>query len=285
MNPIRNFQYMMARLGSNPISNGARKLLILAGLTALVYAPHALAQGFTALAPIPGLTDQSATSVVNSATLAAFFNNLYKYLIGIAAALAVIEIIWGGLEYSTQDSVSKQSNGRERITQAIFGLILVLSPVLVFSIINPSILNLSINLSPINLDVAPIINGPSSVVGTEQIIEPGADQTGAVAAAQEACRAAGGTPETRGNVSGSETVTCIQQNQNAVPSGDTSITANQCASLVGHSVGGSQGLQPTVVPSSTASDCGASNINDLLGAYTLTYCKNITGGGVCLYNQ
>ncbi|HQT82804.1 MAG TPA: pilin, partial [Candidatus Paceibacterota bacterium] len=102
--------------------------------------------GFTALAPIPGLTDQSSTAVVNSTTLANFFNNLYKYLIGFAATLAVIMIIWGGLEISTKDSVSKQTDGKERIYNAIFGLVLVLSPVLVFSIINPAILNLSLDL-------------------------------------------------------------------------------------------------------------------------------------------
>jgi hypothetical protein len=105
--------------------------------------PHVFAQGFVPLAGIPGLTEGTTA---DSSGLAAFFNNLYKYLIGLAAALAVIEIIWGGLEISTQDSVSKQSAGKERITQAIFGLVLVLSPVLVFSIINPSILNLSLNL-------------------------------------------------------------------------------------------------------------------------------------------
>ncbi|MDE2173604.1 MAG: hypothetical protein KGJ31_03440 [Patescibacteria group bacterium] len=95
-------------------------------------------------------------------------NNLYKYLIGVAAILAVIEIVWGGLEISTKDSVSKQSDGKERITQAILGLILVLSPVLVFSIINPSILNLSVNLKKIDLTtpawgggtiVAPVSSG------------------------------------------------------------------------------------------------------------------------------
>lgn len=107
------------------------------------------ASGFTALAPIPGLTDVQTTSVVNSASLAIFFNNLYKYAIGLAGILAVIEIIWGGLEISTKDSVSKQSEGKTRITQAIFGLVLVLSPVLVFSIINPAILNLSVNLPPL----------------------------------------------------------------------------------------------------------------------------------------
>lgn len=116
-------------------------------LSFFVLAPHIFAQSsFVPLAPIPGLTDATALSVAKSATLAAFFNNLYKFCIGLAAALAVIMIIWGGLEISTQDSISKQGAGREKIQNAIFGLILVLSPVLVFSIINPAILDLSLNL-------------------------------------------------------------------------------------------------------------------------------------------
>ncbi|MFA6969244.1 MAG: hypothetical protein WC217_01435 [Candidatus Paceibacterota bacterium] len=127
------------------------KKILMLSLVVLFFAltPHALVhaqQGFTALAPIPGLTDQTTTSVVDAATLANFFNNLYKYLIGLAAVLAVIEIIWGGIEISTKDSVSKKTDGKARIYQAILGLILVLSPVIVFTIINPSILNLSLNL-------------------------------------------------------------------------------------------------------------------------------------------
>lgn len=108
--------------------------------------PHVLAQGFVPLASIPGLTDIQPTQ----GGLAAFFNNLYKFAIGMAAVLAVIMIIWGGLEYSTQDSISKKSDGKQRIYQAIFGLVLVLSPVLVFTLINPSILNLSLNLQPLD---------------------------------------------------------------------------------------------------------------------------------------
>jgi type IV secretory pathway VirB2 component (pilin) len=126
-----------------------KKTLLIAGtLLFFSLAPHVLAEGFVPLAPIPGLTEGVTA---NTAGLASFFNNLYKFLIGIAATLAVIMIIWGGLEISTQDSVSKQSAGRERITQAILGLILVLSPVLVFSIINPSILNLSLNIDKLNV--------------------------------------------------------------------------------------------------------------------------------------
>ncbi len=103
--------------------------------------------GYVPIAPIPGLTQNA---VASSKGLADFLNNLYRYLVGLAATLAVILIIWGGLEISTQDSISSKSAGRERITQAIIGLVLVLSPVLVFSLINPAILNLSINLQPLH---------------------------------------------------------------------------------------------------------------------------------------
>ncbi len=167
--------------------------------------PSEVQSGFTALAPIPGLTDQSATSVMNATTLANFFNNLYKYLIGLAAILAVIEIIWGGLEISTKDSVSKQSDGRERITQAIFGLVLVLSPVLVFSIINPNILNLSLNLPVLNTTNAvsnitsssgtPTIDSQTqcSVTGTAGVLQFATCPSGTAAQAwgQQNCTAGG----------------------------------------------------------------------------------------------
>lgn len=133
-----------------------KKALTILGLIVLGFAPHVFAEGFVPLAPIPGLTDNATVgSVIGPDTLANFFNNLYKYLIGVAATLAVIEIIWGGLLYSTTDSVGNKEEGKEKIRMAIFGLVLVLSPALVFSIINPSILNLSLNLPPIKLTTTP----------------------------------------------------------------------------------------------------------------------------------
>lgn len=130
-----------------------KKLLLIAGASLLSFAPLALAQsGFVSLAPIPGLTDAANTSVVNSSSLANFFNNLYKYLIGLAAAIAVIQIIWAGLDiaYFHKDAVGTITDDKGKIYNALFGLVLVLSPVLVFSIINPSILNLSLNLPPLD---------------------------------------------------------------------------------------------------------------------------------------
>jgi hypothetical protein len=109
-------------------------LLLLLALPALAHA----ATTFVPLAPIPGLTQN-----VDPNNLAVFFNGLYKFCIGAAAVLAILEITMGGFQVMSGDSVTAHSAGRERIMGAVLGLILVLSPFLVFSIINPCILSFS----------------------------------------------------------------------------------------------------------------------------------------------
>ncbi len=128
-------------------------------------------QSFKPLVPIPGLTD------AGSGDLATFFNNLYKYLIGIAAVLAVIQIIRGGLEISTE-SVFKKADGKRHIMEALFGLLLVLSPVVVFSIINPSILNLSVSLPGLNTKSSWLGSGGGSNSGPSTDTTTGCSVTG-----------------------------------------------------------------------------------------------------------
>jgi hypothetical protein len=113
------------------------------GSTGAPSAPSSATGGstFVPLAPIPGLTDTPTNN------LATFFNNLYKFCIGAAAVLAILEITMGGFQVMSGDSITAHSDGRDRIVGAILGLVLVLSPFLIFSIINPSILSLQINTS------------------------------------------------------------------------------------------------------------------------------------------
>ncbi len=145
-----------------------RKTFITLSLFAIAFvATSAHAQEFIPLAPIPGLT---TGITADQAGLANFLNNLYKYLIGLAAVIAVVEIIWGGLLYSTQDVPGSKTNGKEKIQNALLGLVLVLSPVLVFSIINPSILNLSINLPELDTKSgAPNQTGGTGGTGTQTV--------------------------------------------------------------------------------------------------------------------
>src|SRR3989344_836707 len=81
----------------------------------------------------------------------AFLNNLYIFAIGIAVILAIGMIIWGGTEIAlNRGSVSSVMDGKGKISQALLGLLLVLSPALVFSIITPAILNLDVNMPSLN---------------------------------------------------------------------------------------------------------------------------------------
>ncbi len=118
--------------------NGAQAALAASSDPVGASAPTSL--GFVPLTSIPGIE-----SAGNAATLPDFLNNLYKLLIGAAAVLAVIQIVRAGILYMGGDSVTEKKEAKNLIALSIGGLILILSPVVVFSIINPRILDLKIN--------------------------------------------------------------------------------------------------------------------------------------------
>ncbi len=104
--------------------------------------------GFVPITNFPAFT-----SYTSSSSLAPFINNLYTYAIGIAAILAVIEIIWGGfLWMGSGASVSNKEAGRNKIIMSIFGLVLVLSPYLILSILNPNMLNLKLGTNSMRIN-------------------------------------------------------------------------------------------------------------------------------------
>lgn len=105
----------------------------------------ALAQGtdFVPLTNIPAISEVG--NAINTPDgLALFLNNIYKLCIGVAAVVAVLQIMRAGIIYMGGDSVTEKKEAKNLIALAIGGLILVLSPVIVFSIINPEILSLKI---------------------------------------------------------------------------------------------------------------------------------------------
>lgn len=142
---------------------------------------------FVPLTNLPGISSVSA-----SLSLPSFINNLYRIAIGVAAFFAVVEIGWAGYLFMTSaDSISKNTKARQKITNAIIGLVLVLSPYVVFSIINPKILDISLNFA-----------GLQSKNGTGGDVNPGSsasnpvisvDSTSSRSAADAACTGQGGT--------------------------------------------------------------------------------------------
>ena len=69
-----------------------------------------------------------------------YLNLMIGIIIGIAAVMAVVMIVIGGIEYMTSELISNKESGKERITHAIFGLVLALCAWTLLYTINPNIL-------------------------------------------------------------------------------------------------------------------------------------------------
>lgn len=119
---------------------------------------------FIPLTQLPGIVGLSTTP-----SLPVFLNSLYKICIGIVAFLAVLQMIYAGWQIMTSSgSVTKNSEAKKRIGNALFGLVLVLSPAIVFGIINPQILSLNFDVSGLQSSLNHANTpGPSSVSWTD----------------------------------------------------------------------------------------------------------------------
>ena len=71
---------------------------------------------------------------------------MFKFLIAIAGVLAVIMIVIGGVEYMSTDAVYGKSEGKNKITRALGGLLLALISWLILNTINPDTLNTALNI-------------------------------------------------------------------------------------------------------------------------------------------
>lgn len=78
----------------------------------------------------------------SNVSLAQFFNTLFKTAIVVGAMLAVMRLGYAGFMYMTTDLPGAKGNARSIISQALLGLLLLLSVWLILNQINPDILNL-----------------------------------------------------------------------------------------------------------------------------------------------
>lgn len=88
--------------------------------------------------------DGPLSNAAGTSDLPAFLNQIYLLCIGIAVVVSILQIIRGGITWMLTDSVMEKGQAKHLVTIAIMGLLLVLSPVIVFNIINPCILSLSL---------------------------------------------------------------------------------------------------------------------------------------------
>lgn len=104
-----------------------------AAISALCLLPLLVgAQGYVNLVGVPFVPE-------NSQSLGPFITGLYRLAIGIAALAAVLRLILAGAKYIVTDVVTAKGEAKKDIQNALIGLLIVLSAVLILNTINPAL--------------------------------------------------------------------------------------------------------------------------------------------------
>lgn len=108
---------------------------ILAGLFLTQIALANNAGGVTLLEP--SVVNQQ--SGYKAPSINEYLQGAFTPFLGLIAALSVVMIIWGGLEYMFSEVVSNKAEAKKRIWAAVLGLILALGAYLLLKTINPQL--------------------------------------------------------------------------------------------------------------------------------------------------
>ncbi len=92
------------------------------------------------------------TSIYESyGDLGSFINAIFRMTISIGAVIAVAQFVYGGIVYMmTESGAVQMGESKERMRNALLGLIMLLSTYVIFNQINPDLLNLNVNLEQIS---------------------------------------------------------------------------------------------------------------------------------------
>lgn len=107
---------------------------------------------YVPLAPLPGTTQGDCVTDKNgnvsgcTTDIQTYLPGIFKLAIGIAGVLAVLMIIIGGVEYITTDAIQGKSEGKARIQNALWGLVLVLVSWILLYTINPKLTVFNLNV-------------------------------------------------------------------------------------------------------------------------------------------
>ena len=112
---------------------------------------------YTVLAPLPGTTECGTNIGTNTkcqTDLPTYFKGAFNLMIGLAALLAFGMITYAGVLYATTESLTGKSNAKQKITDAVWGLVLVIaSYTIVYTILGGKDgLSFNLKIEPIKIN-------------------------------------------------------------------------------------------------------------------------------------
>ena len=96
---------------------------------------------YTLLEPLPSLSSGGGTT--KTILLSDYIQYAINLLIALSAVAAVFMIVWGGLQYMTTDSWGGKKDGLKKASDALIGLLMILSTYIILQAINPAMLKIA----------------------------------------------------------------------------------------------------------------------------------------------
>src|SRR3990167_5541261 len=113
---------------------------------------------YTLLAPLPdpsGGTTSTIDVSGSAGSLGRYLNPMILLFIGLCAVLAVVMIVVGGIEVMTSELAHTKQAGKERIENALLGLLIALGAYALLFTINPDLLVTDTNIPVETAPTAP----------------------------------------------------------------------------------------------------------------------------------
>lgn len=117
--------------------------VLLPSASALVFAQS---DSYQVLAPLPGTTDASGKTTLNT-----YLPGIFNLAIGISVAFVLLNLVFGGFQYMSSDAFQKKEEGKNRIQNSIKGFILVVGAYLILYTVNPKLLELNLTLETVEV--------------------------------------------------------------------------------------------------------------------------------------
>ncbi len=126
---------------------------------------------YTALTCIPYLTknknsEGKCTVPLNTASsggLNSLLAKSYNIGIGIAIALTILRIVYGGFLYSTVEAAGRKSDAKKIIQNSLLGLLLALGSWLLLNLISPDLTKFALNITKVDVKTINNLNSGAPV--------------------------------------------------------------------------------------------------------------------------
>lgn len=130
-------------------------IIIIASTLFTFWATDSFAQiQYVPLTPLPG--DNPGEPI----TVTQYLPRVFTLLVGLAGVLAVLMIVIGGVQYLSTDAIGGKNEAKERITNAIMGLLLAIGAFIILNTINPNAL--TFDLGRLGYQAPPNVQTPTT---------------------------------------------------------------------------------------------------------------------------